>query len=337
MMIKMIDKIRLSNHVKIRLFFSLFHGLKNVHGTYSIQSGKHWQIKEEVTEKVIDNHLTGKQPYGFYPLTRDKTSVCIADFDNLDPQPPIEFINRAKHYGLNAYLEKSKSKGYHVWLFFPKDGVSAKKVRLVMKYILNEIDSPDTEIFPKQDSISMNNSYGNFINAPLFGKLIPEGKTIFIHEDNSLEPYSDQWELLETIERNSEKVLDSIIGVNNLRETNQEIENKISKYTVPKGSQYGLPICIRRILCEGVTFDQRIACFRIAVNLKRLGLPEELVIVILNYWRLKNKPLENKGIITTDEIKEQIRWAYSKDYKGCGCEEPIIKSFCNQTCRIYKI
>lgn len=90
-------------------------------------------------------------------------------------------------------------------------------------------------------------------------------------------------------------------------------------------------------MCEGVTFDQRIACFRIAVNLKRVGLPKELVIVILNYWRLKNKPLENKGIITPDEIKEQKRWAYLKDYKGCGCEEPIIKSFCNQTCRIYKI
>jgi hypothetical protein len=40
-MIKMIDKIKLSNNEKIRLFISLFQGLKNVFGTYSTQSGKH--------------------------------------------------------------------------------------------------------------------------------------------------------------------------------------------------------------------------------------------------------------------------------------------------------
>ena len=175
----MIDKIKLSNNEKIRLFFSLFHGLKNVYGTYSTQSGKHWQIKGKVTDKIIENHLMGKQPYGFYPLIGDKTNVGIADFDDLDPRPPIEFIKRAEHYGLSAYLEKSKSKGYHVWLFFPEDGVSARKIRIVIKYILNEIDCPNTEVFPKQDSISKNGSYGNFINAPLFGKCISKNKTLF--------------------------------------------------------------------------------------------------------------------------------------------------------------
>ena len=58
MMIKMINKVNISNQEKIRLFFSLFQGLKNVYGTYSTQSEKHWQIKGKVTEKVIENHLT---------------------------------------------------------------------------------------------------------------------------------------------------------------------------------------------------------------------------------------------------------------------------------------
>jgi TOTE conflict system primase-like protein len=334
-MIKMIDKIKLSNKEKISLFFSLFQGLKTVYGTYSTKSEKHWQIKKEVTGKVIEDHLMGRQPYGFYPLNGDKTTVGIADFDDLDPLPPIAFIKRAVHYGLFAYLEKSKSKGYHVWLFFPEDGVSARKLRLVTKHILDEIDSPNTEIFPKQDSINKKNSYGNFINAPLFGKLIPEVKTIFIHEDSSLQPYEDQWELLKSIERNSEQLLDSIIDINNLSEKKQGIENKVSKDTTPIGSRYGLPFCIQKILCEGVVFDQRVACFRIAVNLRLVGLPEEFAVVILNSWRLKNKPSENKRIITPDEIKEQIRWAYSKDYRGYGCHEPIIKSFCNKKCRLY--
>jgi hypothetical protein len=335
-MIKMINKINISYEEKIRLYFSLFQGLKTVYGTYCTQSGKHWQIKEEITEKVIEDHLMGRQPYGFYPLVGSKTRVGIADFDDLDPLLPIAFIKRAEHYGLFAYLEKSKSKGYHVWLFFPENGVSARKVRLVMKHILDEIDSPNTEIFPKQDSINKNNAYGNFINAPLFGKLISDKKTIFVNADQGLKPYLNQWEFLKSIERNIEKVIDSIIDITNLIEKKQGIENKVSKDTTRIGSRYGLPFCIQKILCVGVAFDQRVACFRIAVNLRLVGLPEEFAVVILNSWRLKNKPSENKRIITPDEIKEQIRWAYSKDYKVYGCDEPIINYHCQSNCRLFK-
>lgn len=91
----MIDKIKLSNKEKIRLFFSLLHGLKNVYGTYSTRSEKHWQIKGKVTEKVIENHLKGKKPYGFYPLIGNKTIIGIADFDDLDSRPRVEFIKRS--------------------------------------------------------------------------------------------------------------------------------------------------------------------------------------------------------------------------------------------------
>jgi len=245
----MMNDIKISNQKNIRLFFSLFHGLKNAYGTYSTQSGKHWQIKGEVTEKVIENHLTGKQPYGFYPLTGDKTTVGIADFDNLDPRPPIEFIKRAEHYGLSAYLEKSKSKGYHVWLFFPEDGVNARKVRIVMKFIQNEINSPNTEVFPKQDSITNNGAYGNFINAPIFCKHAPNGKTIFVHPNFKLRPYGDQWEFLKSIKRNSEDNLDSIINENelNIPKIDVDINQEISLAESSK-KNFGLPICARKIL-----------------------------------------------------------------------------------------
>ncbi|MFZ1288524.1 MAG: hypothetical protein WAR79_00420 [Melioribacteraceae bacterium] len=330
----MIDNEKLSDKEKIRLFFSLFHGLENVYGTYSTKSGKHWQIKGKVTEKVIENHLKGKQPYGFYPLISDKTSVAVADFDNLDPRPPIEFIKRAEHYGLSSYLEKSKSKGYHVWLFFPKDGIYAKKVRLVIKFILEEIDSINTEVFPKQDSITDSGSFGNFINAPLFGKQISKNKTIFIEPNYSLKPFQDQWEFLKSIKNNSEQLLDSIISNNDIKEERKAKGSVKSKYV---NSKFGLPICAKKILRDGVTYDQRIACFRLAINLKRIGTPKEKTIEILNLWKQKNEPINGKRIITTKEIKEQVKWAYSKDYKGFGCEVPIIKSFCDSKCKINRI
>ncbi|MBK8946330.1 MAG: hypothetical protein IPM32_13825 [Ignavibacteriae bacterium] len=329
----MIDNEKLSDKEKIRLFFSLFHGLESVYGTYSTQSGKHWQIKGKVTEKVIENHLKGKQPYGFYPLISDKTSVAVADFDNLDPRPPIEFIKKAEHYGLSAYLEKSKSKGYHVWLFFPKDGINAKKVRQVIKFILMEIDSINTEVFPKQDSITDSGSFGNFINAPIFGKQISKNKTIFIEPNFSLKPYQDQWEFLKSIKNNSEQLLDSIISNNDIK---NECRSKKTNSTNNGYSKFGLPICAKKILRDGVTFDQRITCFRLAINLKRIGTSKGKVIEILNDWKQKNKPINGKKIITREEIIEQVKWAYIKDYKGYGCEAPIIKSFCDSKCKINK-
>ncbi|MBK7105932.1 MAG: hypothetical protein IPH62_11675 [Ignavibacteriae bacterium] len=330
----MIDDEKLSDKEKIRLFFSLFHGLENVYGTYSTQSGKHWQIKGKVTEKVIENHLKGKQPYGFYPLISDKTSVAVADFDNLDPRPPIEFIKKAEHYGLSSYLEKSKSKGYHVWLFFPKDGINAKKVRQVIKFILMEIDSINTEVFPKQDSITDRGSYGNFINAPLFGKQISKNKTVFIHPNFKLESYPNQWEFLNSIKINTEQLLDSIISNNDIINERKSKESSTINYG---NSKFGLPICAKKILRDGVTFDQRIASFRLAINLKRIGTPKEQTIEILNDWKQKNKPINGKKIITKKEIKEQVGWAYSKDYKGFGCEVPIIKSFCDPKCKTNRI
>lgn len=98
----------------------------------------------------------------------------VADFDDPNPEKPVMFCKRAAHHKLPAYLELSKSKGWHIWMFFDGDGADARKVRTVFRMLLDEIESQTTEIFPKQDAIDSSNSYGNFINAPLFGKLVQE-------------------------------------------------------------------------------------------------------------------------------------------------------------------
>ena len=42
--------------------------------------------------------------------------------------------------------------------------------------------------------------YGNYINAPLFGALVPKGKTVFVYPNNALKPYPKQWKLLQNIQ-----------------------------------------------------------------------------------------------------------------------------------------
>lgn len=117
------------------------------------------------------HHLRGIEPYGVYLLVRDRTRAVVVDFDDEDTHPPLRFIRQAGRSGLHAYLERSKRKGWHVWLFMELPGVNAAKARLVVKSILDDIGGPATEVFPKQDRLAGITRYGNFINAPLLESL----------------------------------------------------------------------------------------------------------------------------------------------------------------------
>jgi len=321
---------------KITLFRKYFTGLTHVYGTYNPVSGKTHQIKEPVTNKVILNHLTGRQPYGVYLLVKNITRALVIDYDDDNTLYPVEFLMKAKHYNIPAYIERSKSKGYHVWIFFEEKGVIAKKARLVTQHILTEIDHPNIEIFPKHDELNTNINYGNFINAPLFGALVPKGRTVFLNPDESMKPYPNQWDFLKSIQRVPEQLLDEIISINELNITKSIPKPEQSNRLHPNTSSYGLPPCIQKILREGINSYQRVTCFRIAVHLKRLGLPYDIAVAVLKVWTLKNKPINGKHLLTEREIMAQTAYAYNKDYQGYGCEDPAIKPYCEPICRLYQ-
>ena len=90
------------------------------------------------------------------------TQAAVADFDSKDPQPPRTLVAASEHYGLPAYIERSRSKGYHVWVFFEERGVQAAKARKILNQILKEIDDPQTEVFPKHDRLNRQVRFGNF-------------------------------------------------------------------------------------------------------------------------------------------------------------------------------
>jgi len=324
----------LTSQQKIKLFASLFTGLKNVYGTYDSQTGKVRQAKEMVTEKVIADHLMGKQSYGVYLLVNNRTKAIAVDFDTHELQIPAQFIEIAQEYDIPVYMERSKSKGYHVWIFFEEGGVLAAKARLVVNHILAGIGQPNTEVFPKRDSLDNKVSYGNFINAPLFGTSVANGRTVFVDPANGYKPHPNQWGFLAGVEKVNEGKLDSIIAHLNLipapkTAPAQSIDNNNRTYS-------SLPHCTRRILAEGVNSYQRLACFRLAVSLKKAGLPFDITIAALKAWASKNKPQGDKRIITESEIISQTKSAYKNDYRSYGCESPAIAPYCDHQCPIYK-
>jgi len=321
---------RLNNAQKVELFKSFFTGLDNVYGTYDLETGKVRQVKEAVTDEVILAHLKGAQPFGVYLLTGDTTKALAVDFDIDELALPIAFTAGAKRYGMFSYIERSKSKGFHVWLFF-EEPVEAKKARVVAKKILNDMGKPDTEIFPKQDRLD-GLSYGNFINAPLFAKSVAKGKTVFVEPGEPVKACDDQWELLQRIQRIPAIRLDAIIQSCNLKIESSQPKETTNKNSPAIDSTFGLPPCATKILAEGVTFDQRVCTFRLAVGLKKAGLPLDITLAVLKTWSQKNRPKEGKTIITDKEIEGQAGYAYQNDYKGCGCEEPVIAQFCDKNC-----
>jgi len=332
------EKVKHSTAEKIRIFKGLFMGLRGVYGTYDTKTGRVRQVKDAVTDDVILTHLTGKQSYGVYLLVGDRTGALAVDFDQNELCLPISFVAGARRYDISAYIERSKSKGYHVWIFFEKGGVLARKARLVANKILADMGKPETEVFPKQDALTDGVSYGNFIHAPLFGALVRKGRTVFVEPGKPTQVYPDQWELLERVQRVTELRLDGVIRSCKLTQrspiderTKSGNHNESDSNTSP----FGLPPCVRRMLAEGVTSHQRVSCFRLAVQLKRNGIPYDLAVIVLKAWAQKNHPTEDKRIITGREVEYQAKCAFENSYRSFGCEDPAIAAHCDKNCPLY--
>jgi len=327
---------------KLKLFAERFTGLTQVYGTYAPDTGKAWQVKKPVERRVFLDHLTGRQPYGVYLLTGDRTGAIAVDFDEPDPELPRGFVQFAGSHGLSAYVERSKSKGHHVWIFFEGNGVPASKARRVVRHLLVELEQPNVEVFPKQDVLDTNVSFGNFINAPLFGLLVPRGRTVFVDPANSMEPFADQWEFLEQVEPVGEDKLDAVIQALQPAQPAAsglapEVKSSSADTTgkqrfIPRT---GLPICAQRMLNDGVSTNQRVSCFRLAVHFNRLGIPWDIAVAALLAWAAKNRPRNGKGQITDQEVREQADAAYKRGYRGFGCDDPAVRPFCAQECPLW--
>ena len=321
---------------KLAIFRACFTGRADAYGTYDPKTGKVRQVKQPVTDRILLGHLTGRQPYGVYLLVSDRTRAVAADFDDGDADPPVRFLRQARHYGVSAYLERSKSKGWHVWIFFPAAGVLASKARRVVQAILEDIGCPRVEVFPKQDCLTGSTRYGNFINAPLFGSLVSQGRTVFVDPDAGLDPYPDQWEVLDNVRRAPESLLDDLIEINDLAVPPTPARDEGQPDPPGPGAvTFGLPPCAQRMLAEGVDEYQRVACFRLAVHLKKAGLPQDLAVAALETWSTRNRPKRGRDIISAAEVREQTRCAYGRAYRGCGCEDPAVGPYCSPTCPLW--
>lgn len=299
-----------------KTFMHLFRGRTDCYGMNSIC------LKEPPTQEIYNQHLKGDKRIGVYPITQDnKTSWLSIDIDEPNFDMALSIRDKARHYKLHAYIERSKSKGHHVWIFFDKP-VEAVKPRMIAELILKELELK-CEIFPKQDEINERAPYGNFIFLPLFGGDVKQGKTVFINSANQVIVKNDID--IEKIRLTEVTILDEIIEVNNLSRDKREISpaEKVSTVSVLKGT---LP-CIEKIkegnLKEG---DGRNECaFRLTIFYKERGMGREDIHTLLVSWNSKN--IEG---MSKKEIDTVIESVFKGKYKSFGCDSAIIQKFCDK-------
>lgn len=169
--------------IVISRFAELFQGRDDAYG---IEAGQ--CIKEHVTLHHYRRHLT--EPgcaIGIYPLIYDSELGSVwsermgghigghfvhwgcSDIDNPgNPEAALTYavnLYRALHaLGIDAWIERTKSKGFHVWVFADEwvPAIVMRRAFLVAHQIAGVGAS---EVNPKQIDLA-GRSYGNYVNCP---------------------------------------------------------------------------------------------------------------------------------------------------------------------------
>jgi len=300
-------------------FMKLFSGRNDCYGYNALC------IKEKLTPEIYNQHLEGLRRIGVYPIYNKKMVNWLAvDIDIKDLGLILSVKQRAEKFKIKMHLERSKSKGFHGWVFFDKP-IEAVKPRLVFEMILEELEIK-CELFPKQDEISENAPYGNFIFLPLFGGDTKEGKTCFVDDQDKVIIYNAN--SLNKLEFTKVQDIEDVIEMNSLER--RQVILKENNNTEPRLSKKNVP-CIEKIK-QGVKIGHRHnSAFRLAIHFKERGLSFEEIESLLKNWNAKQTPPKDKTKHQLEkELLQIIQAVFKGDYKSYGCEDGIIENYCDK-------
>jgi len=143
-------------------FVSLFQGEGSAYGT---EAGG--CVREAVTWDVIEGHLFGDSPIGVYPMHQNYVRWGCVDYDEGD-DVSFEKARRLSEalatIGIPAYLERSRSKGWHVWVF-AASAVPAATMRRALIVATKVAKAESKEVNPKAETLP-EGSLGNYVRLP---------------------------------------------------------------------------------------------------------------------------------------------------------------------------
>jgi hypothetical protein len=120
---------------------------------------------------VVEDHLKDSPAIGVYPLVALEDGIKVwwgcVDFDEGIAESYIHAKNLRevlKQLGVTSWVERSRSKGFHVWVFFIEP-MSAIDVRVGLTAACEIVEAPVKEVNPKQTEIT-ERGWGNGVRLP---------------------------------------------------------------------------------------------------------------------------------------------------------------------------
>jgi hypothetical protein len=165
----------------VQRFASLFQGRLDAYGVagdspyadHVEPADTHWgEYQRRVTA-----HLMGDQPMGVYPL-RDNLTVSwgCTDLDNGEPdlQNALNIQTMFAAIGITAWVERSRTKGFHAWVF-AEEAVPAATMRNAFLAVHQKLEVPAKEVNPKQVTLDGTaQGLGNWVRLAYPGGLNPD-------------------------------------------------------------------------------------------------------------------------------------------------------------------
>lgn len=151
-------------------FYNLFDGRHDVYGG---DDGR--AIYQPYNEATALRHLEGIEGIGVYPCMHAhdgnlwvKWGCC--DIDTGDWNEAFMLATALQGMGLRPWIERSRSKGWHVWVFV-NSWIPASDMRRCLKVAYSAIDLQAKEANPKQETLR-ENQLGNYVRLPYKAGLI---------------------------------------------------------------------------------------------------------------------------------------------------------------------
>ena len=131
--------------------------------------------------EAIQKHLWGDYRIGVYPLMEitgsPKCNVAWLAIDWDEGEPSLVHALNVQELlfqlDVVSFVESSRSKGYHLWVFLDED-IPAQMGRNSMMTACQIVDAPTKEVYPKQVTMPAK-GYGNGIRLP-YAQTRPEGR-----------------------------------------------------------------------------------------------------------------------------------------------------------------
>ncbi len=129
--------------------------------------------------EVVEDHLLREPAIGVYPLFHQGDGFKVywgcVDWDSGLRESFVHARNVhevLRQVGITSHVERSRSKGYHLWVFFTEE-MPAFDVRTGLMAACNVVGAPTKEVNPKQVELS-DRGWGNGVRLP-YGKNRPKG------------------------------------------------------------------------------------------------------------------------------------------------------------------